>query len=71
MIHIYAFILLGYFKETKAYKPIVDLFSLPKGLIDPLYGDIITEDLTWIRLPWVAKTSHLTRRQTDQLSDVL
>jgi hypothetical protein len=45
MSHIYAFILLGYFKEAQAHRLIVDLFSLPEKLIDPLYDDLITEDL--------------------------
>jgi len=45
MAYIYAFVLLGYFKETGAHQTIVDLFSLPGELIDPLFGDLITEDL--------------------------
>lgn len=43
--HIYAFILLGYFKEPRAHQVMVDLFSLPEALIDRLFGDMITEDL--------------------------
>lgn len=46
--HIYAFMLLGYFKEARAHRVILDLFSLPKTLIDPLYGDLITEDLPMV-----------------------
>jgi hypothetical protein len=45
MSHIYAFILLGYFKEARAHRLLVDLFSLPEALIDPLFGELITEDL--------------------------
>lgn len=45
MSYIYAFMLLGYFKEPRAHRLMVDLFSLPEKVIDPLFGDLITEDL--------------------------
>jgi len=48
MAHIYAFILLGFFQETQAHRVMVDLFSLPKEFIDPMYGDLITEDLKYM-----------------------
>ncbi len=43
--HIYAFILLGHFKETRAHQVIVDLFSLPDKIPDQMFGDMITEHL--------------------------
>lgn len=48
MSHIYALMLLGHFKEPRAHPVVVDLFSLPEKAIDPLYGDLITEDLSMI-----------------------
>jgi hypothetical protein len=48
--HIYAFILLGYFKETKSHDIIVDLASLPGDLPSELFGDSITGDLAIILL---------------------
>jgi hypothetical protein len=48
--HIYAFILLGYFKETKAHDVIVDLASLPGDLPRELFGDSITGDLPIVLL---------------------
>lgn len=46
--HIYAFMLLGYFKEPKAHESLIKLFSLPEDYIDPLFGDLITEDLPMV-----------------------
>lgn len=43
--HIYALILLGYFKETKAHQLILDLFSIPDDFITELFGDAATENL--------------------------
>jgi hypothetical protein len=43
--HTYAVMLLGHFREPKAHKIIIDLFSLPGRLSDDLFGDIVTEDL--------------------------
>ena len=37
--------LLGKFKESKANKLIVDIFSLPKDLPDLLFGDLCTSEL--------------------------
>jgi hypothetical protein len=48
--HIYAFILLGYFQETKAHDVIVDLASLPVDLPSELFGDSITGDLPIVLL---------------------
>lgn len=42
--HIYALMLLGYFKETKAHDVLIELFSLPDKLIEELYGDIALEE---------------------------
>ena len=46
--HIYSVMLLGHFREPKAHKIIIDLFSLPGRLSDDLFGDIITENLPTI-----------------------
>lgn len=48
--HTYAVMLLGQFKEPKAHKVIVDLFSLPDDLPDKLFGDITTSNLPVILL---------------------
>lgn len=48
MSHIYALTLLGYFRETRAHQVVLDLFSLPQPLIEPLYDDLITEDLRMV-----------------------
>jgi hypothetical protein len=45
--HIYAVMLLGHFKESRAHKVIIDLFSLPANQI---FGDIATSDLPVILL---------------------
>jgi len=43
--HVYALILLGFFKEVKAHKLIINLFSIPEQLIEELFGDIAYENL--------------------------
>ena len=43
--HIYALILLGHFKEHRAHRVIVELFSLPPDLPHQLFGDLVTENL--------------------------
>lgn len=48
--HIYAFMLLGHFCETKAHDVIVDLFSLPNDLSSDLFGDTVTVDLPIVLL---------------------
>jgi hypothetical protein len=48
--HIYAFMLLGHFRETKAHDVIVDLFSLPNDLPSDLFGDAVTGDLPIVLL---------------------
>jgi len=48
--HIYSLMLLGYFRESKAHKVIVDLFSLPDGIPHELFGDLTTNDLPTILL---------------------
>lgn len=42
--HIYALVLLGYFKETAAHDLIIQMFSLSDELIDELYGDFAFEN---------------------------
>lgn len=41
--HIYAFVLLGHFREPKAHKLLIAVFSLPHDMVDALFGDMITE----------------------------
>ena len=48
--HIYAFMLLGHFCETKAHDIIVDLFSLSNNLSSDLFGDSVTGDLPIVLL---------------------
>lgn len=48
--HIYAVMLLGHWRETKAHQVIIDLASLPEPLPHDLFEDIITEDLPTILL---------------------
>ncbi len=48
--HVYAFMLLGYFKESKAHDLIVELASLPDDLPSELFGDSITGDLEIVLL---------------------
>ncbi len=43
--HQYAVELLSFFREPRAHPVILELFSMPEEVIDPLFGDIITEDL--------------------------
>jgi len=43
--YIYALILLGHFKEQRAHRPIVELFSLSPDMPDQLFGDLVTENL--------------------------
>lgn len=48
--HIYALLLLGYFKENRAHDVIVDLASLSGDLPNLLFGDSITGDLPIVLL---------------------
>ena len=48
--HIYSFMLLGHFRESKAHDVIVDLFSLPNEIPHELFGDLTTSDLPIILL---------------------
>jgi hypothetical protein len=48
--HIYSFMLLGHFRETKAHDVIIDLFSLPGEIPHDLFGDLTTSDLPIILL---------------------
>lgn len=43
--HIYAVMLLGYFKTPNAHKLIIDIFSLPGDLPNKLFGDMCASDL--------------------------
>ncbi len=44
----YAVMLLGYFREVRAHPALIKLFSLPQVALEPLFGDLITEDLSMI-----------------------
>ena len=46
--HLYAVELLSFFRESRAHPIILRLFSLPRDLVDDLFGDVITEDLPMI-----------------------
>lgn len=43
--HIYAFILLGYFREPRTNDIVIKIFSFTEEVIEPLFGDLITSDL--------------------------
>lgn len=45
MLHIYALYLLAQFRETDAYLPIVEVFSIPGDVTMKVTGDVVTEDL--------------------------
>lgn len=45
MLHIYAMYLLAQFRETDAYLPIVEFFSIPGDVTMKVTGDVVTEDL--------------------------
>ena len=42
--HIYAMVLLTHFRETRAHEAIARIHRLPEDLLDPLFGDGITEN---------------------------
>jgi hypothetical protein len=42
--HIYAMVLLTHFREPRAHEAIVRIHRLPEDLLDPLFGDGITEN---------------------------
>jgi hypothetical protein len=44
-LHVYAIYLLAQFKESRAYQPIVDFFSVPGEISMDVTGDLVTEDL--------------------------
>lgn len=46
--HVYAFILLGHFRESRAHDVIMDIISLPEHVVDSFFGDMITQDFHWI-----------------------
>ncbi len=45
MVHIYALYLLALFRETRAYPPLVRIFSRPGEFVFDLAGDVVTQDL--------------------------
>jgi len=47
-LHIYAFMLLGHFQETRGHQAIVELFSLPEDIVEELFGDLTTEYLAMV-----------------------
>ncbi|MFN8458219.1 MAG: DUF1186 domain-containing protein [Anaerolineae bacterium] len=44
----YAVMLLAHFREVRAHSALIKLFSLPQVALEPLFGDLITEDLSMI-----------------------
>jgi hypothetical protein len=44
-LHLYAMYLLAQFKESQAYQPIVEFFSVPGEISMDVTGDLVTEDL--------------------------
>ena len=46
MDHIYALMLLGHFRSVAAHGVIAELFSLSEDVVEDLYGDIVTGDLS-------------------------
>lgn len=46
--HVYVVVLLGHFREPRAHRVIMDIASLPEHVLDPLFGDMITEQFPWI-----------------------
>lgn len=48
LAHLYAMYLLAQFRETRAFPILVDILRLPKGTVDDLLGDTITEGLARI-----------------------
>jgi Protein of unknown function (DUF1186) len=44
-LHVYAIYLLAQFKESQAYLPIVEFFSVPGEISMDVTGDLVTEDL--------------------------
>jgi len=48
MLHIFAMYLLAQFREKRAYRPLVTIFSAPGDIPDRLVGDAVTEGLTQI-----------------------
>jgi hypothetical protein len=47
-IHLYAVMLLAEFKESKAHSLILQLFSLSEDVVDDLFGDLVTDELSYI-----------------------
>ncbi len=45
---LYAVMLLGFWRESTAHRAIVDLFRLPERFVEPLFGELVTEDLPMI-----------------------
>jgi Protein of unknown function (DUF1186) len=48
--HIYALMLLGHFGAAEAHDTIIELFSLPDGIPQELFGEITTDNLPFILL---------------------
>ena len=46
--HLYAVMLRGHLRVVEAHQIVIDLFSLPVEIIDPIFGDTITSDLPGI-----------------------
>ena len=46
--HIYAAMLLGHFRESRAHRTIIDCFRFSEPLLRDIFGDLVTEDLPMI-----------------------
>ena len=44
-LHLYAMYLLAQFRESQAYQPIIEFFSVPGEISMDVTGDLVTEDL--------------------------
>jgi len=44
MLHLYAMHLLASWRDTRAYRPLVDLGHHPEDVIEDLMGDVVTEN---------------------------
>ena len=45
MLHLYAICLLAEFRETRAYRPIVELAAQPDAMAEDLFGDFVSSNL--------------------------
>jgi Protein of unknown function (DUF1186) len=50
-LHMYAMYLLAQFRESQAYQPIVEFFSVPGEISMDVTGDLVTEDYCLSSVP--------------------